>query len=212
MKFENFLKIYKNIPLIDSSTFSLYDNPVNLRRQVRDWVKKGYLLPLKRGLYIFSDLYRDVYPPVSFIANFMIMPSYVSMEYALGEVYNLIPEKVAVITSVSTKKTQEFSNCRGFFEYHSIKENLFFGYSQQMIDKQKVFIALPEKALLDYFYFNCNSKADFDYFESMRLQNMEKINFNLLLDFKMKYNNRVKKIVDALCEYNEVIVSKYREL
>ena len=81
-----------------------------------------------------------------------------------------------------------------------------------MIDKQKVFIALPEKALLDYFYFNCNSKADFDYFESMRLQNMEKINFNLLLDFKMKYNNRVKKIVDALCEYNEVIVSKYREL
>ena len=46
----------------------------------------------------------------------------------------------------------------------------------------------------------------------MRLQNMEKINFNLLLDFKMKYNNRVKKIVDALCEYNEVIVSKYREL
>jgi len=38
MKFNEFVKIYQKAPLIDSSTFSLYnERPQSLRRQVRDW-------------------------------------------------------------------------------------------------------------------------------------------------------------------------------
>ncbi len=94
MKFEEFLKIYNQAPLVDSSTFALYSqNPQDLRRQVREWTKKGYILPLKRGIYFFNENYRKKEPSLSFIANFLITPSYLSLEYALG-FYDLIPEKV----------------------------------------------------------------------------------------------------------------------
>lgn len=41
MKFNDFVKIYCNAPLIDSSTFTLYSKKAEgLRRQVSDWIKK----------------------------------------------------------------------------------------------------------------------------------------------------------------------------
>jgi len=63
MKFKEFVKIYQEAPLIDLSTFSLYnEKPQSLRRQVREWIKKDYLIPLKRGLYIFSGEWRKIQP------------------------------------------------------------------------------------------------------------------------------------------------------
>jgi len=104
MKFEEFLKIYNQVSVIDSSTFDLYsENPHNLRSQVREWVKKGHLIPLKRGIYIFNKNYRKMNPPYLFITNFLITPSYLSLEFAFG-FYDLIPEKVTVYTSIYYKE------------------------------------------------------------------------------------------------------------
>ena len=211
MKFNDFIKIYKDAPFIDSSSFSLYSHPEHLRRQVRDWTKKGYLLPLKKGLYIFGQEYRKLQPSILFVANFLVVPSYVSLEYALGE-YNLIPEKVTVVTSVTTKKTNIFENCLGRFEYRSVKKNLFFGFKTQEFQNRKVFIACPEKALLDYFYLNPHCKGKVSYFESMRLQNLEILDVDLLNSYKDKYNERVKKILERLFEYREVLKKKYKRL
>ena len=211
MKFNDFIKIYKDSPFIDSSSFSLYDNPEHLRRQVRDWTKKGYLLPLKKGLYIFSQDYRKLQPSVLFVANFLVVPSYVSLEYVLRE-YNIIPEKVTVFTSITTKKTNVFENCLGRFEYRSVKENLFFGFKKQTYQNQKIFIASPEKALLDYFYLNPNCGGEFSYFESMRLQNLEILDVDLLNSYKNRYNTRVKAVVERLIEYSALLEKSYKRL
>ena len=96
MKFNEFVEIYRDAPLIDASTFTLYSKDSrHLRRQVREWVKRGYLLRLKKGLYPFSPAYRRIEPSPLFIANFLLSPSYLSVEYALG-FYDLIPERVTV--------------------------------------------------------------------------------------------------------------------
>ena len=211
MKFSNFIKIYKDTPFIDSSSFSLYDNPEYLRRQVWNWTKKGYLLPLKKGLYIFSQEYRKFQPSVLFVANFLVVPSYVSLEYVLEE-YNIIPEKVTVFTSITTKKTNVFENCLGRFEYRSVKENLFWGFKKQTYQNQKIFIASPEKALLDYFYLNTNCEGEFSYFESMRLQNLEILDADLLNSCKNRYNARVKAIVKRLIEYTAFLKDNYKRL
>ena len=211
MKFNDFIKIYKDAPFIDSSSFSLYDNPEHLRRQVWNWTKKGYLLPLKKGLYIFAQEYRKLQPSVLFVANFLVVPSYVSLEYVLGE-NNIIPEKVTVFTSVTTKKTNVFENCLGRFEYRSVKENLFFGFKKQTYHNQKIFIASPEKALLDYFYLNHNSDGDFSYFESMRLQNLEILDADLLNSYLNRYNARVKTIAKRLIEYTAFLKNNYKRL
>ena len=211
MKFNDFIKIYKDTPFIDSSSFSLYDNPEHLRRQVWNWTKKGYLLPLKKGLYIFSQEYRKLQPSVLFVANFLVVPSYVSLEYVLGE-SSMIPEKVTVFTSVTTKKTNVFENCLGRFEYRSVKENLFFGFKKQTYQNQKIFIASPEKALLDCFYLNTNCDGKFSYFESMRLQNLEILDMDLLNSYRNKYNARVKAIVKGLIEYAAFLKDSYKRL
>lgn len=211
MKFNDFIKVYRDAAFVDSSTFSLYGNPKHLRRQVCDWTQKGYLLPLKRGLYILSKEYRKIEPSVLFVANFLTVPSYVSLEYALGE-YNLIPEKVTVVTSVTTKKTNVFENCLGRFEYRSVKKSLFFGFEKQSFDNQNAFMAVPEKALLDYFYLNTHCEAKISFFESMRLQNLEKLNPHLLRSYETKCNQRVKRIIECLIEYSIILKKEYKRL
>ncbi|MEA1965592.1 MAG: hypothetical protein U9O41_10795 [Candidatus Aerophobetes bacterium] len=212
MKFNEFVKIYQKAPLIDSSTFSLYnERPQSLRRQVREWVKRGYLIPLKRGLYIFSGQWRKIQPSVLFMANFLVLPSYVSLEYALG-FYEIIPEKVTVVTSVTTKKTKIFKNLLGSFEYYSIKENLFFGFKKEIDNNQEFFIALPEKALLDYFYLNNHFQGNFSELESLRLQNLESLNTELLENYGLKYNRRIRKITQVLIEYVKKETIRYRHL
>ncbi|KKL66798.1 hypothetical protein LCGC14_2141400 [marine sediment metagenome] len=212
MKFNEFVKIYQEAPLIDSSTFSLYnEKPQSLRRQVREWVKKDYLIPLKRGLYIFSSQWRKIQPSVLFMANFLVLPSYVSLEQALG-FYEIIPEKVTVITSVTTKKTKIFRNLMGSFEYRSIKEDLFFGFKKETDNNQEFFIALPEKALLDYFYLNNHFQGDFSELESLRLQNLETLNIKLLESYGLKYNKRIRKIVEVLIEFVKREKGRYKRL
>jgi len=212
MKFGEFLKIYNQVPLIDSSTFSLYsDNTRNLRRQVREWIIKGYVLPLKKGVYIFNDNYRKREPPCLFIANFLISPSYLSLEYAFG-FYDLIPEKVTVFTSITTKKTKSLKNCLGVFEYRSIKEDLFFGVKEEVDKDREFFIALPEKALLDYFYFNHQFRGRFSEFESLRLQNLEIIDKKRLSAYSLGYNKRIKEIARNLICYINQYEEKYRVL
>ena len=212
MKFNEFVKIYQEAPLIDSSTFSLYnEKPQSLRRQVREWVRKDYLIPLKRGLYIFSDEWRKIQSSVLFMANFLVLPSYVSLEYALS-FYEIIPEKVTVITSVTTKKTKIFTNLLGSFEYHSIKEDLFFGFKKEIDKEEEFFIALPEKALLDYFYLNPHFQGNFSELESLRLQNLEALNIKSLETYGLKYNKRIRKIAQVLIEFVKKETTRYKRL
>ena len=115
------------------------------------WVKKGYLVKLRNNLYTFSELKSD--NNIHFyLANRIYRPSYLSLHTALA-FHGLIPESIAQTTSVSTMKTTRFQNELGSFSYKKIKNELFFGYAHLDFTKDKTYmIALPEKALLDFFY------------------------------------------------------------
>ena len=65
--------------------------------------KKGFIIRLKRNLYALPG----ALPPEPFIANRMVSPSYVSLEFALSY-HQIIPETVYEITSVTTKSTRRF--------------------------------------------------------------------------------------------------------
>jgi len=201
MKFEQFLKAYSDMPFIDSSTFAAYANPVDLRRQVNGWIKKGYLIVLKRGLYVFGEPYCKNRLSPLFLANFLVSPSYISGEYALSY-HGFIPEKVTTITSVTAKKTRLFTNALGRFQYRSISKKLFFGFERVSFPEGNFFIALPEKALVDYFYLTKSAVPREDYFtESMRLQNIENLKIDFLLTLVDKYDDRVKALIMALIAY-----------
>ncbi|MBI5414283.1 hypothetical protein HZA38_02090 [Candidatus Peregrinibacteria bacterium] len=86
--------------------------------------------------------------------------------------YGFIPEEVFQITSVSTKKATSFETPLGNFSYKQIKPSLFWGYRFVEFGKQKILLAEPEKAVLDYLYVNSRLKTAND-FEGMRINSYE---------------------------------------
>ena len=130
-------------------------NPMNLVR----WQSKGYILKLRNRWYAFNDA--ESHENLEWLAaNLIYAPSYVSLHTALSW-YNLIPEMIASTTSVTTRKTNQFSTPLGNYDYHRIKPELFgFGYSLHDMDayknannkSRKIMVATPQKAILDFFY------------------------------------------------------------
>ena len=201
MKFETFLEKYKDSAVIDSSSFAMLDEKLSdIRRQVSGWEKKGYLLQLKKGVYFLNNTFRKSPPAHRFIANYLVSPSYLSVEYALGY-YDLIPEGVTVYSSVTTKKTQSFSNILGKFDYQSVKESLFFGFIKADGVDHDFFVALPEKAVLDFFYLREDIKGSPGEFEAFRFQNLEIIKLKRFYEFSQAYPRRVKKAAREFIEF-----------
>ena len=201
MKLTEFIKKYSKAQVIDSSTFSLLgENPQNIRCQVQYWHKLGHIIQLKRGVYVLNDGFRKQPLSRGFISNFLLSPSYISLEYALSY-YDLIPEEAAVYTSVSTKKTTKFKTSLGVFEYHSVKNSLFFGFTKATEQGQSYFIAYPEKALLDFFYFHQEMEGSAKEFESYRFQNFGSLNLKRFDEFRKKFNKKTGDIARSFISF-----------
>lgn len=131
--------------------------------RLSEWKKKGYLIGLRKGYYIFADIEINHY--IHFlIANSIYQPAYISLETALSY-HNLIPEIVYTTSSVTTRLPKRFENEVGIYTYNQIKPTAFQGYQLLPIPNytRKVKIASPEKAILDtiYFYPQFTTPADF---------------------------------------------------
>lgn len=126
------------------------EEPVNqINTQLYRMTKRGDLIGLKRGMYVFPNLNIDEFV----IANKLYSPSYVSLESALN-IFGVIPDIPSVVTSVTTVTSKKINTSLGNFKYSKINENLFFGY-KSILDERSGFyysIANPEKALLDFIY------------------------------------------------------------
>ncbi|HOL21791.1 MAG TPA: hypothetical protein PLQ41_02910 [bacterium] len=210
MKFNEFLGLYAQLPFIDSRSFNKFDNPSHIRRQVNYWLKKGYLIKLKKGFYIFSEPFSRTKVSPFVLANYMVSPSYISLETALNY-YNLIPEKITSYTSITTKKTGSIKNPLGIFSYFHIKIELFYGFTKKQDNKFDFFIASPEKAVLDYFYFK-GIPSDYDAFEEIRFQNLEVLNLKNLDEFSNVYNQKVRNTAIKFIEYCKMVTGKYQKL
>ncbi|MBU4269015.1 MAG: hypothetical protein KJ808_09255 [Acidobacteria bacterium] len=171
MKWSQLLKMVGREPFFHSSLLRAGPvSTVDLGKQLSRWVKAGSLLKIRRGLYTFSDEYRQTRPHPFALANQIKKGSYVSLQSALAY-YQLIPEYVAQVTSISTGRPETVSNPLGDYIFKHVKKVLFFGFQTiEMVKGQPVFIARPEKALLDLVYLT--AKTDFlNYLQELRLQN-----------------------------------------
>lgn len=114
---------------------------------------KGILTPLKSGLYVYNPLYNNTLLSKEIIANMLLGPSYVSLDFALW-FHGLIPESVHEITSISIKRSKSFETHYGVFSYTQIKKELFnIGLEIQTSKSGNFIIASKEKTLCDKVYF-----------------------------------------------------------
>jgi hypothetical protein len=151
--------------------------------QLSLWVKKGYLVRLKNGIYAFNRELEKLRGEA--IAFLLYQPSYLSLESALAW-YGFIPEIVYGYTSVTAKIPRTFENVFGRFIYRHVKSELFWGYVEMKTDHGPFLLAEPEKALLDYFYLNLARINKEEDFENIRL-NEEQMENTLNKDRFMKY-------------------------
>lgn len=116
-------------------------------------VKDGYLIRIKRGLYIKSYNYKPYDAHPFYIAQALSPGSYISMESALSY-YGWIPEAVYSTTSVTCgRETFELNHdIIGYFSFHTLAINQF-GFleavNRQKENNQTWLMASPFRALMD---------------------------------------------------------------
>jgi len=175
MKWNTFLERFSSCSLIEPQMVYVGEaNPQAVQAQLSRWVKAGRLIKLARGKYILARPYRKVEPPLEAMANRLVYPSYVSFERALAW-YGLIPEAVPVVTSVTTGRPRVLETALGTFQYRHIQQPLFWGYEAVAYQGEECILAVPEKAILDLFYFQ-RGVATLTRIKEMRFQNLDKLN------------------------------------
>jgi hypothetical protein len=188
--------------------------PDFLRLNLINWQKKGFVIKIRREWYCFTD--QQIHDNLPWLAaNLIYQPSYISLHTALS-FYNLIPEAVYIITSVTTKKTNRFNTPISNFSYNTVKKSVF-GFGHRLLDfnfgsgsssnnisplSRKILFAELEKAVLDFFYINHQYKTEKDmehirFDDSVLENNLDKPKFFGYLDrFKSKaLDNRVFKML-----------------
>ncbi len=128
-------------------------NPHSRYGKVKRWLQKGDLMHLRRGLYCLGEKFAGNRKPHPFVAAQRIYnPSYISLESAMAY-HQLIPEAVYTITSVTTKRKNEFNNSLGIFKYeHLPVENFYLDVELVTENNEQFFMAKPWKAIGDYIY------------------------------------------------------------
>ena len=180
MKFERLLTLVGEQPLFETGLLLAGDvDPAHVQRQLSRWVRSGRVRQLRRGLYILAPPYQNIIPHPFLIANALMPGSYVSAQSALA-FYGLIPEYTPRTLSMTMLRPSQWE---GGFHFQHLASNFFFGYQLVELSRgQQAFIAAPEKALLDLAHLTPNSDSP-NYFNQLRLQNMERLDLARLNEF-----------------------------
>jgi len=182
------IEIQKSFPKLD-------------KRRLTEWNKKGYIENIKRGFYRFTDqpIHQGL---IYFVANKIYSPSYVSLESALA-FYEIIPEAVFSVTSISSLNTMKLKASVGNLTYNHLKENLFFGYELKELNGLTIAMASVEKAILDYLYLHSEIKTTAD-FEAVRWNKeiLKTLDLQQFSDYLQLFNSKsVSKRFQLLLKY-----------
>ena len=161
---------------------NLIKKPYNIAKVYSNrLIEKKLANKIMKGVLSFSD-------NELITATQIVEPSYISFDYSFYY-YKLIQQVPSQLELVTTKKTRKISDLK----YRQISTKLFFGYNRELIDNSYVFIAEPEKAILDSIYYN---QVDFSYFNDL----LGSCDIPKLKKYIKKYKQvngfRIKKIMD----------------
>lgn len=167
---------------------------------LKNWVKKGHLIMLRRGLYLVSEVKKKI--DAMTLATKIYAPSYVSMEMALS-FYGIIPEAVFTVTSITTRKTKQFNISVGNFSYQKIKKQAFGGFETKKNDNISFNLALPEKAVVDFLYLKRDIlSGEKEQLQGYRFNEDFKFDAKKLLQFANAFNNKkVLFLTNKFIEY-----------
>lgn len=140
---------FAGIPITAADIRSCYPDLKHPDKKVLALEQSGEIIRLKRGLYIVNrELSGSTVDP-RLCANHLYGPSYVSLQWAL-RYYGMIPERVYLMTSVTTKSSRTFDTPIGSFGYMRVPASYFpIGVGCEDAEGVCFMMASREKALCD---------------------------------------------------------------
>lgn len=138
------------IPIDFNSLSTVLGDYKSVKDKISGLEKRGQILRLKKGLFVLSPQSSRMELSIELIANHLYGPSYVSLESALSK-HGLIPERVHSVRSITIKRTKEFVNNLGLFQYLQMPVEYYgIGIRYKIVDESYAYlIASPEKAICD---------------------------------------------------------------
>ena len=180
------------IPITTSIIESLYPELKSADKKVVWLEKNGYIIRLKRGLYVVNPEYSRKTLSNELIANHLYAPSYISMSSAL-RYYGLIPEAVYTHQSMTIKHSRSFQTPLGNYDYKYITRDAFsIGVRSIIHNGEYAFlIASPEKALCDL------------------ISNSAKVNLRYLKDVENYLEHDIRMDMDEFYKFDATIFADY---
>lgn len=164
---------------------SVYPETKHIVEKARRLESDGKIIRLKKGMYVVSPEETGKVLNRNLIANHIYGPSYVSLQTALRH-YGLIPERVHLIQSLTTKHSRCFETLVGNFDYKCCNKEYFpIGVRLENDNDITYLIATPEKALCDLI--NYSKGVNLRFMKDIALYLEEDIRFDMdaLSEFDM---------------------------
>ena len=156
------------------------------RVKINQLIKTQQIIRVKKGIYVKAG---QSFSPLV-LANMIYGPSYVSQDFALS-FYDLIPERVMTVTSMTTGRRKEFNTPCGNFSYEHLAPRFYMhGIRRVEIDGGRAYlIANPEKAIIDRIwrlkgldtlkkledYLEADMRFDFSNIKQIKISNLSKL-------------------------------------
>ena len=179
------------IPVTTSIIESLYPELKSPDKKVVWLEKNGYIIRLKRGLYVVNPEHSGKTLSSELIANHLYAPSYISMSTAL-RYYGLIPEAVYVHQSMTVKHSRSFQTPIGSYDYKYISREAFWVGVRSIHKGDYAFLmASPEKALCDL------------------IANSPKVNLRYMKDVEMYLEQDIRMDMDEFYKMDASVFEDY---
>ena len=182
MKTLQILKKLEEYPAFNIDTFAnIIDNDKTYAKMHLNRLKnRGIVKQIQRNVYTVQE------DPL-IIASRIIWPSYISL-WAAFRYHNLteqIPNRISVVTTRSkSRESIQTTNTTIIFE--KIRPSWFFGFSKIKIQDFEVFMAEPEKALIDAVLLKKISTAEI-YF--LLKENIKNISTKKIVNYILRTKN-----------------------
>lgn len=190
-----------------------YSHRSDRKKHISLLAKAGWLVRIKRGLYlVVTDLSSLAAGNVSnfVISNALNSKSYVSFANALNwyGMFDQLTKSVDAVTSARARKYR-FQNTE--FRFFRVKEELFFGFSQERVNGKKVNIAEKEKIILDYLFLRRNAATTSLVFEKLRVHK-DAFDFSKMITYAKAYSLTVQRNLGFLLDAISVSTDSLYEI
>ncbi len=164
-----------------------------LKKRIYELREKGWLIPLKRGLYFISDISSRGFVNISpfIIASAFDKNSYISLDSALS-FYGLFEQMLRTTSSVTSLKSKKYVFQDNTYRYLKINKKLYFGFRTENLEGYYVKVAELEKVVLDYLYFK-NDTYSIDLLLEKLQEAKDRLDFKKLFNYARKFPETTKR-------------------